>query len=324
RLPWGGLIHTAIVRNKDDDLMGFFQDASTEQPQTAGFKQPLQNGWCLWTEKQHGFDLAQSVDRFFITLVWNPFFNKEGQVVNALDHTIMSREERIPYFYNLLQEIERIFQKRADIRLLTNESVLSYLRSTLTTSRPVPQAPVPLYLDALLSQNLRFVMREDDLEIDGKTIGIITPLGYPEPGALQTLFAQYEAFPYRFVRRFLFCDEHTFQKEQNRYMSRWCSGRKSMLHFLKSRIQGQLSGYDTSSFLFFHDNATKLQQTLADAEAVMRQLEIPSILERFNLKDIFWGSLPGIFRANLVPPVSKADNWDEFFYCDLLTEVKNV
>lgn len=316
RLPWGGLIHPSIVRNKDDSLMGFLSYTSAEEPASISVPFRFPNGWSFWSEKQHRVDSMVCSDHYYFSFVWNPFFNSSGQVVNTLDRSRMSRDDRISYFYNLLQKLEQIFQKRAAVQLLTNDAVLAYLRSTLTVSRPVPPAPIPLYLDALLSQDLHFSMQDDTVILDGKTIGILTPLGYLSPDILQAIFAHYHTFPYRFVRRFLFCDEKTFQKEQNRYMSQWCIGRHSMLRFIQERLQGNLFGYDTCSFLFSHEDPKQLTTIMEQAQTVMEKLGLPFIVEEFNLKDVFWGSLPGLFRANLVPPVTTADSWNEFFLCD--------
>jgi hypothetical protein len=315
-LPWGGLIHPAILRNKDDSLMGFFQYTAREDFQHVSSKLAFRNGWSLWTEKQHMLDPAQDINQFYITLVWNPFFNKEGRIFNTLDHKMRDRENRIPYFYQILQEVETSFKNLVDLHILTYDAILAYLRSALSFGpRPVPTSSIPLYLDALLSQDLNFTVRKNDVEIDGKSIGIITPLGYPDIADYMAVFKQYEKIPYRFVRRSLFCDDSSFQREQKRYMSNWCSGRSSMLHFIKDRIQGQISGYDTRSFLFLYEDQQGLQRILKEAEAVLTNLGIPSIVEDFNKKDIFWGSLPGLFRANIEPPVTKIEDFTEFFLC---------
>ena len=315
-LPWARLTDQVILQNKDDSLMGFFQYSHMNKSQPLLENLSFGNGWTLWSERQHLIDSSKHQDQFFITLLWNPFFNKNLSIYNTLDHSRVNFRDRISYFSNILEKIKNNCQKEVDIQILSNDDILKYLRSTLTLSTPsVPEAP-PLYLDALLSQDLGFTVRKNNIEIDGKNIGILTPLGYLEPPVLETVFSKFEIMPYRFVRRFIFCDEKTFKKEQNRYMSLWCSGRSSMLQFLKDRLEGHIFGFDTSSFIFFHTDIERLQDFLKKAESILRSLGIPSITEDFNKKDVFWGSLPGLFRANIVPPMTKADNFAEFFLCD--------
>ena len=38
-------------------------------------------------------------------------------------------------------------------------------------------------------------------------------------------------------------------------------------------------------------------------EENLREREILYLLEDFNLKDVLWGSLPGMFLSNLTPPL---------------------
>ena len=44
-------------------------------------------------------------------------------------------------------------------------------------------------------------------------------------------------------------------------------------------------------------------RTEAYLEKLLGMLGIPYIVEDFNAKDLWWGSLPGLFRAAVVPPI---------------------
>ncbi|WP_333595637.1 hypothetical protein [Anaerospora hongkongensis] len=311
KLPWGGLVHSAVVRNKDYSLMGFFQYTAQNLSEKTIPIQHFRNGWSLWTEKQH---LPGQEDKYYMTLNWNPFYDQSNRIINTLNKKAISVEESIPYFYQTLQQLENSFSPHVQVQILKDDAIISYLRSTLCTLRSAPLTDRPLYLDALLSQDLQFTFRAQDLQIDGQTIGIVTPLGDPEQSKLHILFDRLQEYPYRFARRFLFSDASTYKRDQERYMDKWCAGRSSMLELIRKHLgQGQIFAYDAKSILFWNQDTDSLEIAIRQAETAMKELGIPCIIENYNLKDIFWGSLPGLFRANLTPPAVKLKDMTEIF-----------
>jgi len=46
-------------------------------------------------------------------------------------------------------------------------------------------------------------------------------------------------------------------------------------------------------------------------EKLLGTLGIPYIVEDYNAKDLWWGSLPGLFRAGLVPPLCGFSSLEE-------------
>ena len=48
----------------------------------------------------------------------------------------------------------------------------------------------------------------------------------------------------------------------------------------------------------------KVKNTESYVNGLMKVMELPYIIEDYNRKDVWWGSLPGIFRANVMPPLT--------------------
>ena len=49
-------------------------------------------------------------------------------------------------------------------------------------------------------------------------------------------------------------------------------------------------------------------------EHALRKMECGYILESFNLKEVFWGSLPGLYLANNVPPLIGFQHLEELLH----------
>ena len=47
-------------------------------------------------------------------------------------------------------------------------------------------------------------------------------------------------------------------------------------------------------------------------ESYLKVQEMSYVFEKYNLKDVWWGSLAGIFLANIVPPITEFNSLEEF------------
>jgi hypothetical protein len=160
---------------------------------------------------------------------------------------------------------------------------------------------VPLYLDALLSQGLDLNLSGNSIEMGGKetvAVSLAAPLPLKKE---EILLHAVDRLPFRFVQRLLLMEPEKAEKKLLAYMGKWCSGRKSVKKLISAPLLGELTGiYANSLFLLTDKGQTKeIERYVRD---VLNRLESLYIVEDYNRKDVWWGSLPGLFRANLTPP----------------------
>ena len=75
-----------------------------------------------------------------------------------------------------------------------------------------------------------------------------------------------------------------------------------MLKKIEEEILQEVTGYYWNGFIF-HLNATEYEKFLEKAEKHLREKEILYWIEKYNLKDVWWGSLAGMYLANITPPL---------------------
>lgn len=301
-LPWGGLIHPKIIKNKDESLMGFITYKSLNMITIPNAKiNTFGNGWALWIEKQH----FNNENQYMVTLCWNPFFDANNFVSNTFDKKKIDRSNTANYFLEILQQLQEDLSSVVTCNILENAEILSYLASTISTCKESFELPeVPLYLDALLSQDVDFKMSHNNvININNKIVSVVTLLNFPDVPIMGSLFEEFKQYTYRFSRRFLFLSEKSAQKELKNYTSNWCSGRSAMLKFMRDGLLGELNGYHTNAFVFLADEEES-KRILKKVAEVLQYMELPYIIENYNRKDTWWGSLPGLFRANITPPLT--------------------
>lgn len=308
-LPWGGLIHPAVLKNKDESLMGVFsytmENSKQTQPESIVFK----NGWAIWTEVQK----SEGCFHCYVVVLWNPFFYKKEWVINSLTGKALHYDDLVESFFESLQQIEKTLQSYSDIHILKNEEILSFLFSTISMSNePVPVMDIPLYLDAVFSEAIPFKTTKASFCVNHKHIGIVSLLGYPDTEVLRML--PHDNF--RFSRRMLFFGEKEAKAELARYTKQWCENRASLKSYITSDLLTQFNGYYTNNLIFYNEDKEQLDKQLNDIDKNLQTMHIPHIVETSNLKDIWWGTLPGIFRANLNPPiVSLLDLKEIMLFC---------
>ena len=105
----------------------------------------------------------------------------------------------------------------------------------------------------------------------------------------------------------------------NKYTARWFPTRSVIRHMATDDLLGAYNGYYTDTFLFYLDvaNYTPFRTFFTDH---LNRRELPYIVEDFNLKEVFWGSVPGLFLANAHPPVTGLRSLSEFLHAHI--EVK--
>ena len=308
-LSWGGLVHKNVLKNKDGSMLGVLEytPLSSSDNKKIGNREYL-NGWSFWFEKQH--DMVQ--DRFFMVVCWNPFFNSDHKAENTIGHILVSEHKLIPYFANELQHFADSISFATDCKVLEYQGILDFLFFSLSfNNSDCPIMPdVPLYIDALLSQDLDIKFEENDILIQGKRLLALTLPDIPDDATMETLYKAFTKLSYRYVRRILCFSEEEATQEFDRYTNKWCSGRKSIMKAINNGILSHINGYYSNCFFFLLDK-DEYEKIVSYCEKVMDILQRVYIIESYNLKDIWWGSLAGLFRANITDPIMGFDSIDE-------------
>lgn len=305
-LAWGGIIRPTVLRQKGGSCFSVIEYEIYEKNLlTKAMKFPkFRRGWAMWLETQHSAEKNKN----FLVIFWNPFLKKnERYIENALGEKIL-KEKYLDYFCT---EVEKIFEKLSRMtsaKILKYQEIINFLTFSLTEDEKEIKMPeVPLYLDALLSQDINFEFKANDILVDGKKILIISLPTMPE---VLEMFNELEEIKYRYVRRILFFDDKESAAEWKKYSEKWCVGRKTMLKKIEEEILEEVTGYYWNGFIF-HLDATEYEKFLEKAEKNLREREILYWIEKFNLKDVWWGSLSGMYLANITPPLVGFNSLEE-------------
>ena len=90
----------------------------------------------------------------------------------------------------------------------------------------------------------------------------------------------------------------------------WCSQRKSMADYMLSKQKG--TGGLVSEMLIFAIDAEELTVRQEYIRQILEAVELPYVLEDYNRKSCWWGSLPGMFRAGGKIWPRKVSSWEDF------------
>ena len=309
-LPWGGLTLPHVVQEKDGSYFGVIRykalpEDCVEKIEIPSFKE----GWSLWLERQH---VPLQEDGLYIVLCWNPFINKAGYAVNRLNkEVIVKAEDAGIYFATVLDDFAETIGKVTEADVLEYQDVIDFMSFAISyNEQKVIMPEVPLYLDALLSQDLDLNLSGNSIEMGGKetvAVSLACPLPLKQE---KSLLRAVDRLPFRFVQRLLIMGQEKAEKKLLSYMSKWCGGRKSVKKLIKAPLLGELTGlYANNLFLLTEKGQGKeIERYIRD---VLNRLEALYIVEDYNRKDVWWGSLPGLFRANLTPPQMSFDGLQE-------------
>jgi len=151
---------------------------------------------------------------------------------------------------------------------------------------------------------------ENDLYVDDKKLLAITLPSVASMSIMNILYKAFDKTPYRHVQRLLIFNKKAALEDLEKYAAKWCSGRKSLRKIMLEDILGNLNGYYSSTFLFLIGEK-EYERYRIYCQEVLNTLEIPYLFEQYNLKDVWWGSLPGIFRANINAPIAGFSHLDD-------------
>lgn len=303
-LPWGGLTREDILENKDNSLVGFIRYAPYPTAQPVANIEDLPRGWGLTAECQHGLD---GTEQNVLIVLWNPFI-RSGMITNTIEHKKIRPKENKDYFRKQLYLLRDKINASTKAEVLTYQDILDVLSFALDFGlHPVKLPDVPLYLDALLPQDVDLRFPPNDITIDGQRILVVSLMGGPHILPILSVIA---SMPYRYIRRLLCMNEKQAKKDVATYSDGWCDGRKYVHHAIFDDIlAGSLHGYYEEYFVFLLDekNDAPFRQFLGD---FLTKKGVCFRFESYNAKDMWWGSLPGIFRADVEPPAVGVKDFD--------------
>lgn len=299
-LPWGGLTKPYVVQQKD----GSFFSIIKYEPYILTNKikyRDYKRGWIIWCEKQH----KDNIDEYYLVVCWNPFNNNKLEKSN-------SKEENLEYFFREMKAIEEEMRRLTSCKLLTYQEVLNFLSFTLSFGEDHVLMPeIPLYLDVLLSQNIKIDFTDNGLNINDKNIMVLSLTANPAEKDLNNIFELFVTLPYRYVRRMLLLDKKSTEDNMGKYMNRWCSSRFKMKKRILDGLISNLNGYYSETI--FVSIAQDIYEEIAfQVTNYLDKSGISYLLESYNAKDIWWGSIAGIFRANITPPITGFNHFEDF------------
>ena len=306
-LSWGGITLPHVMQQKGGSCFSVIEYEPYERNYlTKKLDLPnFRRGWAMWNERQH----TLTGDKDFLVVFWNPFETKiNPNIENTLGDKV-KKENFLEYFGAEVEKLCAELSKVTRVKLLEYQELMNFLSFELNMEEIEVKMPdVPLYMDALLSQDVQFDFKANDIYINGKKLLVLTLPTLPNAWEI---FEKVKNFPYRYVRRILLFDEQESELEMKKYAGQWCPHRKIMLKEIEKEILASFNGYCWNGFIFRLDE-TEYETFRQDMDEYLTLKEIPFVFEHYNLKDVWWGSLAGVFLANIMPPLIGFNSVEEF------------
>ncbi|MBR3721352.1 MAG: hypothetical protein IKN12_01170 [Selenomonadaceae bacterium] len=322
-VAYGALTRPTVMRQRGGSYFSVI--AYTPYKKGVPLKFPeFMRGWMITAEHQYypavNGRAAYSMD--YLIILWNPFMSgNKTKVENIIKFDgqkfkITSKND-IDYFMYVVNAVYEELSKVTSAQILEYQNLLNFISFSLTLGDDSIVMPkVPIYLDYLLTQNNVFKFGNNSIHINNKNVYVISLRDILDSNLYYSMF---ENIPFRHVRRLICFNQKEAAEEIKTYTKSWCSSRKSMKQYLMQNIMGEVNGYYHEG-LYFH-----LDKIHADfPEYLHENLDSMGIfycIESFNLKDIWWGSLPGNFLANIVPPVTGFSSVEELLHHHVVKDV---
>ena len=300
-LPWGGLTLPHVMQNKDGSFFAVirYKEYPIESPKI--HLPQFGRGWTLWIERQHGKgpDHEDYSSQDYLVISWNPFILTTKKVKNTLGPEIKDTD-CLEYFGKEIRSLSSAIAAVTSAHVLEYQELLDFLSFSLDFGKhPVKMPEIPLYLDVLLSQDIDFHFEPNGIKLDDDHIIVMSIMGVPY---LKPVFHAFTNISYRHVRRICCMNEKQARKDIRRYTSTWCSSRKYVKKGIFDELRdGEIKGYFDEYFIFSM-NEKNYEPFMNFVKDFMDRKKLLYRVEEYNLKDKWWGSLPGIFRASVEPP----------------------
>lgn len=317
-LPWGGIIRPSIMKQKDGSLFSIIQyEHYSYYPDGALPFFSFRRGWVIWQEIQH--TKAQGQKRYLV-VCWNPFISTSEYVGNSL-HPRIKKSKVVDYFELEIQRILEAMSSLTSAKLLEYQEIMDVLSFALSHGDSHEVLPeVPLYMDALLSDDIDIKFGANNMYINGKHLYIVSLL---VPWSTDKIYKGIASMTYRHSRRLICLGKKESKANLMKYSARWCPSRKVIKSMALDDILSRYNGYYTDSFQFAlsEDDDFSFRKFF---EHLLDSLGVNYIVQQYGLKETFWGSIPGLFLANSRPPIMGFSHISEFLEADeLVHEAEN-
>lgn len=299
-ISWGGIVKDSVMENKDHSFLSVIRYEPYMKAQCSYMKNfAFKKGWSIWTEKQNRNGMSQQ----FLVVSWNPNYDKSDNAANTLSGQVVNVKDVSMFFEREIASIQKEMATITSCEVIKEQEFLDFLTFTLSLGEhSVVMPDITLYLDVLLTQDIDFSFLENGISINRKNIMILTLPSIAEMSIMDILYKAFSRFSYRYVQRMLLFDKKGAKEDLEKYISKWCGGRKSLKDIITDNLLSNLNGYYNASFIFLIEPDIQAEM-MAYCQMTLNELEIPYLFEEYNLKDVWWGCLPGMFRANIVAPV---------------------
>lgn len=322
RLDTGWAVHMEAQRRISDDYLA----SKMAHPITQVMEDERKEYFC---QSDH-FE-----NKYYFTLTFNPpttrlerkfyaWFFKESKtedISDELDEKVMAYLHQAETVFGMLDEL------LPDCRVLTPDETLTYLHSTISDKYHPVKVPNPaMYLDSFLydsdfSGELQPILGESHCRVI--TILNYTPIssaGFLDP--LNSL-----DFEYRWISRFIFLDKKDANKEIENYKNAWNQQTKSISQRLQEIITRKESndinetallkkdeislagqdlnmdyvgyGYYSMSVIILDKNEEIADKKAMQVMKTINNLGFTAKIENLNSVEAWFGSLPGVVRANV-------------------------
>ena len=307
---WEALTHESVLRSKDDSVLGVIRYKPFQRKEGAGISLPaFSQGWVMNIEEQHGEE--EEGESCFLTLTWNPFLSLKGdKVENALgENTAMTLDAMEQHMFSVLDTLASRFPPEAEAKILKYQEIIDYLAFSLSHGRMYVEMPdVPVDLDVYLTQDFTADFSKNLITFGEETFLILTLpafLGAMEK-TLRRIIEEMEHahIPCRHVQRILFFDEKEARKEMERRdrMGLWCRSRKYIKELIEAPLHGKFYGYYNNTLVALV-KTEDYGRTVAYLRKLFYETQEFYVIENFNAKQRWWGTIPAHFRAGVAAPI---------------------
>ncbi|RGO06055.1 MULTISPECIES: VirB4 family type IV secretion/conjugal transfer ATPase [Megamonas] len=290
-LPWLYLCRDNIVRNKDGSLICAF---IYNEIDISILKQIALSGICIWIDYNFGVKT--------LYIVYNPCLTDAdfGKIRSSIEK-----------FGEFIEALERTYK----ITSLKNEELIESLYKTVTVNEKIKMLENPIYLDYKLTKQHQYKKYQKQyLMIDDTYLQCIKLLGYPDFITKPLIaFLQTNEIKFRMSRRYIFVSGGERKKEIQRYTSSWSSSHKEFLKVLRYD-DSEICGYYDTLLTVYEKNIDELPKKVTSTVKFLANCGVPTVIDKSNMGDIWYSTLPGMLRSNIMAPLMEITiNKDMFF-----------
>jgi hypothetical protein len=148
------------------------------------------------------------------------------------------------------------------------------------------------------------------LTIRSKEIAVVSIKDRLREDKLDMVLKAFRQMDYRFCRRCFFMQEDNLQQELEKMTANWCPKRQSVRDYMLSKQAG--SGGMISDTLVFALDSAEVEEYHRYIREILEAVEVSFVMEDYNSKQCWWGTLPGMFRANGKILPRREKDWKDF------------